>query len=160
QRLGLDLLLRKGDELLAFLRGQLLQQVRHVGRVQAADELAHDMGLMTFERLACRADDLRRDAVGGLGLFVLDVVLEIGGPQIRHGRAAVACASTTASALILTMPRTDTVGVRICAGWAAPIRIGPTDVPSPTPRNRLSAMLAASRVGMISRFACPLRPEL
>ena len=32
----------------------------------------------------------------------------------------------TATAVMLTMPRAVTDGVRICAGLAAPIRIGPT----------------------------------
>ncbi len=37
-----------------------------------------------------------------------------------------ACASTTAIAVILTMPRGVTEGVRMWAGRAAPMRIGPT----------------------------------
>ena len=37
-----------------------------------------------------------------------------------------ACASTTAIAVMLTMPRGVTEGVRMCAGRAAPMRIGPT----------------------------------
>src|SRR5262245_14655575 len=41
-------------------------------------------------------------------------------------RAAFACASTTATAVMLTTPRAVTDGVRIWAGRAAPIRIGPT----------------------------------
>jgi hypothetical protein len=39
---------------------------------------------------------------------------------------AQAWASTTATAVMLTMPRAVTDGVRMCAGLAVPIRIGPT----------------------------------
>ena len=39
---------------------------------------------------------------------------------------AQACASATATAVMLTMPRAVTDGVRMCAGLAVPIRIGPT----------------------------------
>ena len=45
---------------------------------------------------------------------------------IREGYPAQAWASTTATAVMLTMPRAVTDGVRICAGLAVPIRIGPT----------------------------------
>lgn len=40
------------------------------------------------------------------------------------------CASTTASATILTIRRTDAIGVRICTGFATPISTGPTVTPS------------------------------
>ena len=39
---------------------------------------------------------------------------------------AHSCASTTATAVMLTTPRAVTDGERICAGFAVPIRIGPT----------------------------------
>jgi hypothetical protein len=46
------------------------------------------------------------------------------GMHIRYPTQA--CASTTATAVMLTMPRAVTDGVRICTGLAVPIRIGPT----------------------------------
>src|SRR6185437_4269863 len=71
------------------------------------------------------------------------------------------CASTTASAVMLMMRRTVADGVRMCTGFAAPSRIGPTVMPyPPTVFRRLNAMFAASRVGITSRFASPFRREL
>ena len=70
-----------------------------------------------------------------------------------------ACASTTASAVTLTMPRAVTDGVTMCAGRVMPSNIGPTCKPSPNTLARLKALLAASSVGMTSRFAEPCRRE-
>src|SRR3954468_5839328 len=67
-----------------------------------------------------------------------------------------ALASATASAVMLTMRRTVAEGVRMCTGRAAPSRIGPTVTPPPAAvLRRLNEMLAASSVGMMSRFASP-----
>jgi hypothetical protein len=41
-------------------------------------------------------------------------------------------APTTATAVMLTMPRTVEAGVTICAGFAAPSRIGPIGIPAPS----------------------------
>src|SRR5262245_1095870 len=73
-----------------------------------------------------------------------------------HGPFAVSCASTTATAVMLTTPRAVTEGVRMWAGRAAPMRMGPTGSASATARIIWSAMLAASRVGMIRTLASPL----
>ena len=73
--------------------------------------------------------------------------------------AAVSCAALpTASAVMLTTRRTVAEGVRMCAGRAAPSRIGPTVTPwPPVIFSTLKRMLAASRFGQISRLASPLQ---
>src|SRR3989338_4700447 len=72
-----------------------------------------------------------------------------------------AAASTTVSSVILTMRRTVAEGVRICTGRATPSRMGPTVMPSPAAvLSRLKAMLAASSVGITSRFASPFNRAL
>ena len=71
-----------------------------------------------------------------------------------------ACASTTAIAVRLTMPRAVTDGVRMCAGFAGPIRIGPTGSESARILVNWKAMLAASRFGMMRTFASPFRREV
>src|SRR5574340_831283 len=69
-------------------------------------------------------------------------------------------ASTTDSAVMFTRRRTVAVGVRICTGLAEPRSIGPTVTPSPPlTLSRLNAMLAASRLGMMSRLASPLSSD-
>jgi len=40
------------------------------------------------------------------------------------------CASTTANATILTIRRTEAIGVNTCTGFATPINTGPTVTPS------------------------------
>src|SRR5690349_16264107 len=45
-------------------------------------------------------------------------------------RPARSCASTAATAVMFKTPRAVTEGVRICAGRAGPIRIGPTGTAS------------------------------
>src|SRR6185437_8242837 len=84
---------------------------------------------------------------------------------VRHGAPPwgwrlSACASTTASAVMLMMRRTVAVGVRMCTGFAAPRRMGPTVMPQPpTVFSRLKEMFAASSVGMTRRFASPFRRD-
>ena len=66
-------------------------------------------------------------------------------------------ASTAVTALMLMMPRTVVVGSKTCAGLATPSRTGPIVTPwLDTTRKQLMVMFAASRFGMISRFASPL----
>jgi hypothetical protein len=58
---------------------------------------------------------------------------------------------------MLMMRRTVAVAVRICTGLAEPSSMGPMVMPSPAAvLSRLKAMLAASRVGKISRLASVL----
>src|SRR3954468_21233038 len=52
-------------------------------------------------------------------------------PPIAGSRYCAVSASRTESAVMFTMRRTVLVGVRMCAGRAAPSRIGPTVMPSP-----------------------------
>ena len=66
-------------------------------------------------------------------------------------------ASTTAMAETLSRPRTVIDGVTMCAGRAAPSRIGPTATLPETTLSRLKAMFAASRLGMMSRFDLEIR---
>ncbi len=47
----------------------------------------------------------------------------------KHYNGCV-CASTTASATILTIRRTEAIGVSTCTGFATPISTGPTVTPS------------------------------
>src|SRR5215472_5026387 len=75
-------------------------------------------------------------------------------------RAPACAASTTARAVMLRMPRTVAVCVRMCADFAVPRRMGPTVMPPPAAtRKRLYAMLPASRLGIINRFASAVRAE-
>ena len=70
-------------------------------------------------------------------------------------------ASTTVSAVMLTMRRTVADGVRMCAGFATPSSIGPSVTPEPAATlSRLNAMFAASTVGMMRRLASPLQPRI
>src|SRR4029078_9387187 len=75
----------------------------------------------------------------------------------RHGLSVSYCwASTTATAVMLTILRTVADGVRTCPARDAPSSIGPTVMPEPpTTFSRLNEMLAASSVGMMRRFASP-----
>lgn len=57
--------------------------------------------------------------------------------------------------------RVVAVGVKICTGFAAPSKIGPIVTLLPDVAfNRLNEMFAASRFGMINKFAEPLKLEL
>src|SRR5690606_38717517 len=84
--------------------------------------------------------------------FVLNAC---GRPEDQAGLEA----STTARAAMLTTPREGTDGDRICAGIAAPSRIGPICRPSVIVLITPSVMLAASRFGKTSRLASPDRVE-
>src|SRR5258706_15073827 len=98
---------------------------------------------------------MRRDCseVGGGGVFQLRRV----GDSFSSPKAL---ASTTVSAVMLTMRLTVAEEVRICTGRAAPSRIGPMVMPSPAAVfSRLKAILAASKVGMIRRLASSFKRE-
>src|SRR6185436_7750066 len=72
-----------------------------------------------------------------------------------------ALASATESAVMLTMRRTVAEGVRMCTGRAVPRRIGPmVTLSADATFSRLKEMLAASMVGITSRFASPFSFEL
>src|SRR4029453_1231764 len=65
-------------------------------------------------------------------------------------------ASTTVSAVMLTILRTVADGVKMCTALATPSKMGPSVTPPPDDDlSRLNAMFAASTVGMMRRFACP-----
>ncbi len=53
-----------------------------------------------------------------------------GALRLTPDHSGCVCASTTASATILTMRRTEAIGVSTCTGFATPIRTGPTVTPS------------------------------
>ena len=58
---------------------------------------------------------------------------------------------------MLTTRRTVADGARMCAGKAAPSRIGPTVTPwPPVTFSTLNRMFAASMFGSTSRLAAPL----
>src|SRR5881628_1040352 len=72
-----------------------------------------------------------------------------------------AFAPATVTAVMLTTRRTVADGVRMCTGRAAPSRIGPmVTPPPPAVLSRLNEMFAASRFGMMRRFASPRSFEL
>ncbi len=67
-------------------------------------------------------------------------------------------APTAAIAVMLTTRRTVADEVRMCTGRAAPSRIGPMVTPFPAVAlSTLKRMFAASRLGITSMFAEPLR---
>ena len=82
-------------------------------------------------RAVLAAAALRRRASDGIGLMARQ--------SIASGRGALRrSASTTASAVMLTMRRTVDDGVRMCTGRAAPSRMPPTVMPLPAAmRSRL-----------------------
>ena len=97
-----------------------------------------------------------------LGKRVLDALDQVRRHLIEgiavgaHPRASARrWASTTLSAVMLTMPRAVTDGVRTCAGRAVPSSIGPTCSPSAAVFSRLKAMLAASRFGRSAGWPHP-----
>ena len=51
-------------------------------------------------------------------------------PDPAEGYNGAVCASTTANATILTIRRTEAIGVNTCTGLATPINTGPTVTPS------------------------------
>src|SRR5690606_37220078 len=63
--------------------------------------------------------------------------------------------SSAAKAVMLTMPREVTDGVRICAGLATPSMMGPTCSASVIALMVVRVILAESRSGNTSRFASP-----
>src|SRR3984893_14882821 len=67
--------------------------------------------------------------------------------------------SAAETAVMLMMPRAVTEGVRIWAGLAAPIRIGPTGRVSAMTIVIVYAILGASRLGIMRTFASPFRRE-
>src|SRR5450759_3868129 len=92
------------------------------------------------------------EPVAGEGQFRSDHVkcgTQVGGSCASRTRqlywASRALASTTASAVMLTMRLTVAVGVKICADLATPRRMGPTVTLSPSALSKLKEMLAASR---------------
>ena len=80
-------------------------------------------------------------------------------PALTSLRAlASRLASTTVTAVMLTMRRTVAAGVRICAGAAQPNKMGPMATLWPAADlSRLYAMLALSRLGHTRRFALPCK---
>ncbi len=53
------------------------------------------------------------------------------GERVRvRGYSGCVCASTTASATMFTIRRTEAIGVNTCTGFATPISTGPTVTPS------------------------------
>ena len=51
-------------------------------------------------------------------------------PHPTEAYNGAVCASTTANATILTIRRTEAIGVNTCTGFATPINTGPTVTPS------------------------------
>src|SRR5690606_16669369 len=101
---------------LAFLFGKLLENPSHVGRRQRADQFAH----LTRPALA-HGDG---DGLDEFGRHLPRIGLCFGRGIFRGGAHALPVfpvpASTTATALMLTMPRAVTDGVRMWQARAAP----------------------------------------
>src|SRR5260221_14386790 len=72
------------------------------------------------------------------------------------GYGAGAAAWATARAVILTIPRAVTEGTMTWMGLETPSNSGPTKRASVAADNRVSAILAASSVGMTRRLAEPV----
>ena len=82
------------------------------------------------------------NAVGGFACLTLQRAAALGQSAdfifcARYARAARICASTAATAVMLTTRRTLEEVVRMCAGLSTPIRIGPIATPSVITRTML-----------------------
>ncbi len=157
--LGVELGLQLADQRRPLFPAELLQKVGLVSDMERPRQLGRPFHLLRMECAHEPPESARpvsstwsSGSGGQLGRGFE--------ARSRRAQSSLAWASTTASADRLTMPRVVTDDVTTCAGFAGSDQDRPDrDRIGHGSFKRLKAMLAASRLGKISRLASPLNVE-